>query len=117
MSVTKAARRDHLDTEAGVDQLIRPGSRLEEHELQLMSALADVLKHRLQGHLGAAEPTPPRHDYEDTHGSSSAAEQLSPPRLSACPPALPSTLEGYLKDNAGIDRRTRFGETGAADDP
>ncbi len=65
MSLTHASGVEHLDPEPGVAQLRRPRSIFEEHELELVVELIDVLEHHLQLLLGAAQTLTPWHRHQD----------------------------------------------------
>src|ERR1039458_3985673 len=67
VSLAKAPCRNHLNTETGIDQLVRPWPRFEEHELQLMPGLLHSVEHGLQHRLGGTAPLPPWHSYEYAH--------------------------------------------------
>ncbi len=67
VSLAEVSRGDHLDAKAGVDQLLGPRPVLEEHELELVSALLRPVEDRLQHRLGAAETLPPRQRHHHAH--------------------------------------------------
>src|ERR1019366_5612930 len=67
MNLSHATRGYDLDPNPAILQLGRPGTRLEEHQLELMPAFTRPVEHRLKHRLGAAEALTPRNGYEYAH--------------------------------------------------
>jgi glycosyltransferase involved in cell wall biosynthesis len=98
MCLTKPTRGNHLDVKTCVDQLLWPGTGLQEDELQLMPTIVGAFENCMKHRLGTPEALPPRHRYKNTHRTPSATDRMKSVALTSRLCADSVTVGDYPKD-------------------